>query len=164
MFLFLGIKISLNDLLIKAVAATLQYIPEVNLNVVSHPEGDDFQIMPSIDISVAVATEEGLITPIVKNVPSLSLPDISSTVKDLALRGRNGQLKLDEFQVIEIKFERRICQYKEKEVEKFIIFSFIHFILLPIGRNIYNFQSGNVWNKRIHSNNKPTTVRNSCRR
>ena len=113
-FYFLGIKISLNDLVIKAVATTLQYVPEVNLNVVSHPEGDDFQIMPSIDISVAVATEEGLITPIVKNVPSLSLPDISSTVKDLALRARNGQLKLDEFQVIEIKFERRICQYKKR--------------------------------------------------
>ena len=104
-FLFLGIKISLNDLVIKAVATTLQYVPEVNLNVVSHPEGDDFQIMPSIDISVAVATEEGLITPIVKNVPSLSLPDISSAVKDLALRARNGQLKLDEFQVMEINLD-----------------------------------------------------------
>jgi len=97
-FMQAGIKISLNDLVIKAVATTLQYIPEVNLNVVSHPDGDDFQIMPSIDISVAVATEAGLITPIVKNVPSLSLPDISNTVKDLALRARNGQLKLDEFQ------------------------------------------------------------------
>ena len=67
-----------------------------------HPDGDDFQIMPTIDISVAVATNEGLITPIVKNVPSLSLPDISNSVKDLALRARNGQLKLDEFQVIYI--------------------------------------------------------------
>ena len=67
-----------------------------------HPDGDDFQIMPTIDISVAVATNEGLITPIVKNVPSLTLPDISNSVKDLALRARNGQLKLDEFQVIYI--------------------------------------------------------------
>ena len=97
---FAGIKISLNDLVIKAVATTLQYIPEVNLNVVNHADGDDFQIMPSIDISVAVATNEGLITPIVKNVPSLTLPEISNSVKDLALRARNGQLKLDEFQVM----------------------------------------------------------------
>ena len=89
----------MNDLVIKAVSTTLQYIPEVNLNVISHPDGDDFQIMPNIDISVAVATPEGLITPIVKNVPGLALPDISNTVKDLALRARNGQLKLDEFQV-----------------------------------------------------------------
>ena len=87
-------------MVIKAVATTLQYIPEVNLNVVSSNEGDDFQIMPSVDISVAVATNEGLITPIVKDVPSLTLPEISSAVKDLALRARNGQLKLDEFQVI----------------------------------------------------------------
>ena len=99
-FTLLGIKISLNDLVIKAVATTLQYIPEVNLNVVSSGDGDDFQIMPSVDISVAVATNEGLITPIVKNVPSLTLPEISSTVKELAGRARNGQLKLDEFQVI----------------------------------------------------------------
>lgn len=89
----------MNDLVIKAVATTLQYIPEVNLNVVSSGDGDDFQIMPSVDISVAVATEQGLITPIVKDVPLLTLPEISSTVKELALRARNGQLKLDEFQV-----------------------------------------------------------------
>ena len=99
---FVGFKISLNDLVIKAVATTLQYIPEVNLNVLNHADGDDFQIMPSIDISVAVATNEGLITPIVKNVPSLTLPEISNSVKDLALRARNGQLKLDEFQVMYI--------------------------------------------------------------
>ena len=90
-------------MVIKAVATTLQYIPEVNLNVVNSGDGDDFQIMPSVDISVAVATNEGLITPIVKDVPSLTLPEISSTVKDLALRARNGQLKLDEFQVTLLK-------------------------------------------------------------
>jgi len=88
----------LNDLVIKAASTALQYVPEVNLNVVRNSDGDDFQIMPNVDISVAVATNEGLITPIVKDVPSLTLPGISSTVKDLALRARNGQLKLDEFQ------------------------------------------------------------------
>ena len=97
-FLMAGIKISLNDLIIKAVATTLQYIPEANLNVINSSDGDDIQIMPNVDISVAVATNEGLITPIVKNVPSLSLAEISSIVKDLATRARNGQLKLDEFQ------------------------------------------------------------------
>ena len=108
MLIFLGIKISLNDLVIKAVATTLQYVPEVNLNVINGTDGDDFQIMPNVDISVAVATNEGLITPIVKNVPSLSLPQISSTVKDLAIKARNGQLKLDEFQVtLELLYFRR---------------------------------------------------------
>ena len=97
-FMSSGIKISLNDLIIKAAATTLQYVPEVNSNVISSVDGDDFQIMPTVDISVAVATNEGLITPIVKNVPSLTLPQISDNIRDLALRARNGQLKLDEFQ------------------------------------------------------------------
>ena len=61
---------------------------------------DDYQIMPNIDISVAVATPNGLITPIVKDVVSKSLPDISNNVKDLALRARDGKLQLQEFQVL----------------------------------------------------------------
>ena len=56
--------------------------------------------MPNIDISVAVATPNGLITPIVKDVVSKSLPDISNNVKDLALRARDGKLQLQEFQVL----------------------------------------------------------------
>ena len=58
--------------------------------------------MPNIDISVAVATPNGLITPIVKDVISKSLPDISNNVKDLALRARDGKLQLQEFQVLYI--------------------------------------------------------------
>ena len=57
------------------------------------------QVMPNIDISVAVATESGLITPIVKNVPSLALNQISDSVKELAGRAKAGKLQLDEFQV-----------------------------------------------------------------
>ena len=91
-----GIKISVNDLVIKAAATALQLVPEVNLNTVGE---DDYQIMPNIDISVAVATPNGLITPIVKDVVSKSLPDISNNVKDLALRARDGKLQLQEFQV-----------------------------------------------------------------
>ena len=55
--------------------------------------------MPTIDISVAVATETGLITPIVKDVPNKSIQQISSDVKELAQKAREGRLKLDEFQV-----------------------------------------------------------------
>lgn len=51
-----------------------------------------------IDISVAVATESGLITPIVKGVERLGLEQISEIVKDLATRARENKLKLDEFQ------------------------------------------------------------------
>jgi pyruvate dehydrogenase E2 component (dihydrolipoamide acetyltransferase) len=55
--------------------------------------------MPNVDISVAVATDTGLITPIVTNVPSKSLEQISKDVQDLAKRARDGKLKLNEFQV-----------------------------------------------------------------
>lgn len=90
-----GIKVSLNDLVIKAAATALQLVPEVNLNTVGE---DDYQLMPNIDISVAVATPNGLITPIVTDVVGKSLPQISDTVRDLALRARDGKLQLNEFQ------------------------------------------------------------------
>ena len=95
-----GVKISLNDLVIKAAATALQMVPEINLNTVGE---DDCKVMPNIDISVAVATPNGLITPIVTNVVHRSLPDISNVVRDLALRARDGKLQLNEFQV-------NICQ------------------------------------------------------
>ena len=91
-----GVKISLNDLIIKAAATALQLVPEVNLNTVGE---DDYQVMGNIDIAVAVATPNGLITPIVPNVVDKSLPEISATVRDLAGRAREGKLQLNEFQV-----------------------------------------------------------------
>lgn len=66
------------------------------------------QIMPNVDISVAVATPNGLITPIVTNVPNRGLDEISNMVKDLAGRAREGKLSLNEFQVINLAFELRI--------------------------------------------------------
>ena len=96
--------------MIKAAATALQLVPEVNLNTVGE---DDYQIMSNIDISVAVATPNGLITPIVKDVVTKSLPDISDTVRDLALRARDGKLQLQEFQV-----RLSLCR---KELKKRII-------------------------------------------
>jgi len=90
-----GVKISLNDLIIKAAATTLQLVPEVNINTVGE---DDYTILPNVDISVAVATPNGLITPIVTNAIGKTLPEISGTVRDLALRARDGKLQLNEFQ------------------------------------------------------------------
>ena len=90
-----GLKISVNDLVIKAAGTALQYVPEVNLNVVGE---DESTVMPNIDISVAVATDSGLITPIVKDVPSLALHQISSNVRELAGKAREGRLQLHEFQ------------------------------------------------------------------
>ena len=91
-----GIKISLNDLILKAAATALQLVPEVNINAIGE---DDYQLMSNIDISVAVATPNGLITPIVTDVVGKSLPEVANTVRDLALRARDGKLQLNEFQV-----------------------------------------------------------------
>lgn len=53
---------------------------------------------PSIDVSIAVATDSGLITPIVKNANVKSVSEISSEVKELAARAKVGKLQLHEFQ------------------------------------------------------------------
>ncbi len=54
--------------------------------------------MPNIDVSVAVATDAGLITPIVTDVPSKSLLEVGEAVRDLAKRARDNKLQLNEFQ------------------------------------------------------------------
>jgi len=89
-----GYKVSINDFVVKAVATALQYVPELNVNVVD----DALKQMPSIDVSVAVATPAGLITPIVKDASNKQVQQISSEIKELAGRARENKLKLDEFQ------------------------------------------------------------------
>ncbi|XP_066999638.2 pyruvate dehydrogenase protein X component isoform X2 [Anabrus simplex] len=89
-----GITVSINDFVIKAVAHALQQCPEVN----AHCIGDQVTLVPNIDISIAVATDTGLITPIVKDAASKGLIEISSVVKELALKAREGKLQPHEFQ------------------------------------------------------------------
>ena len=89
-----GYKVSINDFVISAVAAALQYVPQINANVVN----EEPQAMENIDISVAVATPNGLITPIVKNANMKSVQEISAEVKELAGKAKENRLKLDEFQ------------------------------------------------------------------
>ncbi|XP_025085675.1 pyruvate dehydrogenase protein X component, mitochondrial-like [Pomacea canaliculata] len=88
-----GVKVSVNDFIIKAAGFALKDSPEVN----STWEADAPNLATSVDISVAVATQEGLITPIVKNVPSLGLAEIASTIKVLVEKARDGKLKPEEF-------------------------------------------------------------------
>lgn len=89
-----GFKVSINDFVIKAAATALQYVPQINANVVK----DELVPMSNVDISVAVATPAGLITPIVKNASIKSVQEISADVKELAGRAKENKLKLDEFQ------------------------------------------------------------------
>jgi len=87
-------KLSVNDLIIKAVAKGLKKIPQANASWTD----DAIMQYNNVDVSVAVATEGGLITPIVKNADQKSLPAISNEMKDLAGRARKNLLKPEEFQ------------------------------------------------------------------
>lgn len=87
-------KLSVNDFVIKAVAMALQKYPAAN---VAWTDEAVLQYKHS-DISVAVATPNGLITPIIKKAETKGLQTISNEMKDLATRARDGKLKPEEFQ------------------------------------------------------------------
>lgn len=90
----MDVKVSVNDLIIRASALALRDVPEVNA---SYANGK-VTMSPTVDISVAVATPGGLITPIVPNTDEMGLSDISDKVKDLATRARDGKLAPEEYQ------------------------------------------------------------------
>ncbi|CAG2172130.1 unnamed protein product [Oppiella nova] len=90
-----GIKVSVNDFIIKAVAIALKKVPQVNSSW--NESTSTIQLSPTVDISVAVATPNGLITPIVRNANQLDLETISFTVKGLASKARDGKLQPNEF-------------------------------------------------------------------
>lgn len=85
---------SINDYIIRAVAVALTRHPDVNVQV----HGDEIHRFGSADISVAVATDKGLITPIVRGADRLSVAAISREVKALAEKARTGKLSAEEFQ------------------------------------------------------------------
>ncbi len=87
-------KISVNDMVIKAVALAMRDIPAVNVSWYD----DALAQYHNVDVSVAVATPGGLITPIVKNADQKTLPQISAEMKELAARARNMQLKPHEYE------------------------------------------------------------------
>jgi pyruvate dehydrogenase E2 component (dihydrolipoamide acetyltransferase) len=87
-------KLSVNDFVIKAVAQGMKKIPGVNASW----GGDKIYQFEDIDISVAVAIEGGLITPIIRKADQKGLSTISAEMKDLAKRAKEGKLKPEEFQ------------------------------------------------------------------
>lgn len=88
-----GVKLSFNDFVVKAAAMALQEEPNVN----SIWEEDTLQFLPESDISVAVATDRGLITPIIRSAQKKGLSQISEETKQLAERAREGKLSPGEF-------------------------------------------------------------------
>jgi pyruvate dehydrogenase E2 component (dihydrolipoamide acetyltransferase) len=87
-------RISVNDFVVRAAALALRQVPAANASW----SDDAILLWERVDISVAVALEDGLITPIVKAADQKGLAQIAAETKDLAERARNGKLKLEEFQ------------------------------------------------------------------
>ena len=88
-----GVKVSVNDLVIKAAAVALKQVPEANASY--SPEG--IAMHHNADIAMAVAIEGGLITPIIRKAETKGLAQIAVEAKDLAERARTRKLKPDEF-------------------------------------------------------------------
>jgi pyruvate dehydrogenase E2 component (dihydrolipoamide acetyltransferase) len=89
-----GTKVSLNDLILKAVAAAMLEIPQANA-IWNH---DSIRRFASVDIAVAVATETGLVTPVLRGVEKMTLREVAATSAELAERARAGRLKLHELE------------------------------------------------------------------
>jgi len=89
-----GHKLSVNDFVVRAVALALRRVPAANAAWTD----EAVLLYQSVDVSVAVATPAGLITPIVKAADTKGLAVISAEVRELAARARDGKLKPEEFQ------------------------------------------------------------------
>ena len=89
-----GVKLSVNDLLIKALARALQRVPKCNVSF----QGDELFSYSRQDISVAVAAPSGLITPIIRDAGRKGLAQISTEMKELAGKAKEGKLQPHEFQ------------------------------------------------------------------
>ena len=88
-----GVRVTVNDLIIKACAKALEKHPKFN----AYLEGDAIRLNQSINIGVAIAQEEGLIVPAIMDCGNKSLRDIASDSKDLAARATSGSLQTQEY-------------------------------------------------------------------
>ncbi|MBX7195570.1 MAG: pyruvate dehydrogenase complex dihydrolipoamide acetyltransferase [Sandaracinaceae bacterium] len=89
-----GVKISVNDLIVKACAIALRRVPECNASFL----GTELLFHQVVDISVAVAVPDGLVTPVVRDADKKGVAAISAEVKDLAKRAKDKKLKPEEMQ------------------------------------------------------------------
>ena len=87
-------KITVNDFVLKAAVQAAVKVPRVNASF----DGDAFVQYADVDLGIAVAIEDGLLTPVIRAAQNKSLREISELVKDLASRARNKRMKPEEFQ------------------------------------------------------------------
>ncbi|MFB5173181.1 2-oxoglutarate dehydrogenase complex dihydrolipoyllysine-residue succinyltransferase [Erwinia amylovora] len=87
-----GVRLGFMSFYIKAVVEALKRYPEVNASI----DGTDVVYHNYFDVSIAVSTPRGLVTPVLKDVDALSMADIEKKIKELAVKGRDGKLTVDE--------------------------------------------------------------------
>ncbi len=87
-----GVRLGFMSFYIKAVVEALKRFPEVNASI----DGDDVVYHNYFDVSIAVSTPRGLVTPVLKDVDALSMADIEMKIKELAVKGRDGKLTVEE--------------------------------------------------------------------
>ena len=87
-----GIRLGFMSFYVKAVTEALKRFPDVNASI----DGDDIVYHNYFDISIAVSTPRGLVTPVLKDCDKLSVAEIEKGIRELALKGRDGKLTLDD--------------------------------------------------------------------
>ncbi len=87
-----GIRLGFMSFYLKAVVEALKRFPEVNASI----DGQDVVYHNYFDVSIAVSTPRGLVTPVLKDIDALGMADIEKKIKELAIKGRDGKLTVDE--------------------------------------------------------------------
>ena len=89
-----GAKLTVNDFILLAVARAAKAVPRINASY----DGDAIIEYTDVNLAVAVAVDDGLITPVIRKAETLSLREISAQMKDLAAKARGKKLKPEEYQ------------------------------------------------------------------
>ncbi|WP_414830950.1 2-oxoglutarate dehydrogenase complex dihydrolipoyllysine-residue succinyltransferase [Alteromonas sp. H39] len=89
-----GIRLGFMSFYVKAVTEALKRFPEVNASI----DGDDICYHNYFDISIAVSTPRGLVTPVLKDTDTLGMADVEKGIKELAIKGRDGKLSMADLQ------------------------------------------------------------------
>src|SRR4030095_7365820 len=89
-----GVKLGFMSFFVKAVVHALKQVPEVNAEI----DGQDIIYKNHYDISVAVGTEKGLVTPVVRDAEAMSLADVEKSIGALGKKARDGDLALEALQ------------------------------------------------------------------
>lgn len=87
-----GIRLGFMSFYVKAVVEALKRYPEVNASI----DGEDVVYHNYFDVSMAVSTPRGLVTPVLRDVDALGMADIEKKIKELAIKGRDGKLTVDD--------------------------------------------------------------------